>query len=286
MSIFSVLGEHNASPELLTSGQIKIHCPFKDKHSSESRSRKQMFLSPHINAYHCFSCQSKGRLTKLLVDKYEVPFYEAVEMVHIDEYVKAKKENLEEEDYYWDLKLPKVFADRGFKKELVVDKFRVGIRDEMTIIPNYWDGVLKGIVFRIDEEGEKKKVWSSSNFNKEEFLYNGDAAYKDYVILVEGQTDVWRMISYGYQAYGTLGTNLSDWQANYLSKIKHIYIAADCDNAGINAANNWYKKLHKHTDVSFINYPAKDPDSCSYRNFKKAFENSVNYAIFRLETGL
>jgi DNA primase len=279
--LLKILSEYNEAPELLSSGQIRLHCPFKHLHSIDSRKRKQMFFTPAINAYHCFSCGSKGRLTKLLTEHYGVPFYEAVEMVHIEQYEKLKKDSVEK-DYYWELKLPEVFEKRGFKKELIVDKFRVGVGEgNVTILPNYWDGILKGIIYRIDTE-RGKKVWSSEGFDKEHYIYNGDARYTDYVIIVEGHADVWRLLSWGFNAYGILGTEMSSWQAEHICKTPLVYIASDMDVAGIRAAEKWYKLLYKDTECLFLDYPAKDPDTCTYRNFRYAFKNPRSYAEFRL----
>lgn len=294
MKLLEILEKQNANPTLLSSGQIRVMCPFRDLHTGGD-GLESMFLTPDINAYHCFSCRSKGRLTVLLTSKYEIPLFEAMEMVHIDEYKKEKKQSLEDDDYYWDLKLPDVFEARGFTKELLVNKFKVGtkfitnkdgVRQKVTVIPNYWDGELRGIAYRIDvqrRDGTYKRIssWNSDGFNKEEYLYNGDARYKDYVIIVEGQSDVWRLFSYGYNVYGVLGSSLSDWQAEQIRKVKKVYIAGDCDLPGIRASESWYKKLYLHTDVEFINYPASDPCACKARPFKKAFENPCNYAEFK-----
>lgn len=283
MKLLKILEAHNANPNLLSSGQIKCKCPFRELHQDGS-GQESMFLTPERNVYHCFSCKSAGKLTVLLSTEYEVPLFEAIEMVHIDEYIKEKKKSLENDDYYWDLALPKVFAKRGFTKELLVDKFRVGVSGNKTVIPKYWDGELRGITYRIDEIGKNKKVWNTEGFNKEEYLYNGDARYTDYVILVEGESDLYRLISWGYNAYATLGTSLSEWQVKHICKTPKVYIASDCDLPGVVAAEKWYKQLHLHTEVVFINYEAPDPDTANQRIFNRAFRNPISYVEFRLLT--
>lgn len=276
MRLLEILKHHSAT--LQSSGQIVMQCAFPENHSTESQSRKQMYLSPDINAYHCFSCGAKGKLTSLLAVKFDVPYFEALEMVRIDTYEKEKKADLSKDEYYWNLTNPPEFIARNYTIE-TLKKFKVGIGEKgETVIHMYWDGILKGLKFRINEP--KRKFWYSLSFNKEEYLYNGDACYKDYVILVEGETDVWRLLEWGYQSYGTLGTSLSDWQVGYIAKTKKVYIASDTDTAGIKAAHRWYNQLSKFTDVEFLNYPAKDVGECSFRGFKYAFKNPCNYGEF------
>ena len=278
MTLETILTDSN--PTVLTSGQIRIRCPFRELHEDGS-GKASMFLTPHLNLFHCFSCRSKGRLTNLLTTRFEVPFYEALTMVHVEEYTREKKESLRNVDYYWDLKPHQDFLDRGFTPE-ILNRFKVGTDDDIAVIPMYWDGELKGIKYRRSKPD--RDFWYSKGFNKEEYIYNGDARYKDYVVLVEGETDVWRNLMRRYNTYGLLGTAMSDWQAAHIANTKRVYIASDCDEAGIKAANSWYQKLHKHTDVLFINYPAEDPDKCSFREWKFAFDNPCNIAEFKYLT--
>lgn len=278
MDLLEVLKEY--SPKVLSSGQINIQCAFPENHSADSQKRLQMFISPGINAYHCFSCGAKGKLTTLLTnkDKFNVPFFEALEMVHIDTYEKTKKADLSDTDYYWTLESPEEFVTRGFK-ETTLSKFKVGRGEKGEIvIPMYWNDVLRGLKYRVNKP--KRKFWYSSDFDKESYLYNGDAEYRDYCILVEGETDLWRLLEWGFQPYGTLGTSLSEFQLEHIAKCKKVYLAGNTDLAGIKATKRWYEKLHKFTDVEILNLPANDVCDCTYREFKNAFNNPCSFAEF------
>lgn len=282
MKLLEILSDN--SPSIQGNGQIVMQCAFPENHSVDSQKRKQMYLSPNINVYHCFSCGAKGRLTQLLSTRFDVPYYEALEMVHIDTYERKKRDDLSDVDYYWEYTAPEEFVSRGFTPEFLRTK-RVGIGEKGEIVvPMLWDGKLKGLKYRV--QVPKRKFWYSELFNKENYLYNGDKRYKDYVILVEGETDCWTLEQWGFQVYGTLGTGLSDWQVEHIVKTKKVYIASDTDVAGVKAGNSWYEKLNRYTDVMFINYPAKDPGECTYRQFKYAFNNPVDYLEFKLLTGI
>ena len=58
------------SPKVLSNGQIRMMCPFRDNHPDGS-GQMSFFINPSINAYHCFSCGAKGNLIRLLTTQLE-----------------------------------------------------------------------------------------------------------------------------------------------------------------------------------------------------------------------
>ena len=54
--LLSIFSEY--SPQLLTIGQIRMECPFRENHSDGS-GRMSFFVSPEINAYHCFAGETR-----------------------------------------------------------------------------------------------------------------------------------------------------------------------------------------------------------------------------------
>lgn len=286
MNLLDVFHKHK--PVALSSGQIRMQCPFREKHSGKyavtsGLGEQSFFSTPNKNVYHCFSCGSAGKLTSLLTINFEVSYFDAVELVNVIPVPIVKKEF--ELDFTWDLVPPKEFLSRGFSKELL-QRHKVGYTKEGYIaIPLYTNKVLKAVKFR-KEDGDRS-FWYSDSFVKVEFLYNLDVARSikvGYTILTEGESDCWRLEEYGYDTTSLLGTFLSDYNANTICQIPKIYLALDADSAGIQGMEKIYHKIKNLTDVEFINYPAKDPADCSYRQFKKAFDNPCNYAEFSLLT--
>ena len=103
------------SPQLMSNGQIRMECPFRENHTDGS-GKMSFFVSPDINAYHCFSCHSHGNLVRLLTTKFGVNYFDAMSMVRLTEYKPEKKEF--DLDIMWDMnELPKEFIDRGYTKE-------------------------------------------------------------------------------------------------------------------------------------------------------------------------
>ena len=112
------------SPVQMSNGQIRMECPFRENHADGS-GRMSFFVSPDINAYHCFSCGAKGNLVKLLTTRFKVNYFEAVGLVRFTEY---KKEKVEFDlDVMWDFhKSPEEFMHRGYSKD-TLEHFRVGM---------------------------------------------------------------------------------------------------------------------------------------------------------------
>ena len=112
------------SPKQMTNGQIRMECPFRENHEDGS-GRISFFVSPDKNAYHCFSCNEHGNLVNLLTTKFEVGYFDAMELVTISDF--EKKDSPEFElDLSWRLIPPEDFLKRGFKKE-TLKHFRIGL---------------------------------------------------------------------------------------------------------------------------------------------------------------
>lgn len=277
-SLLDVVAEY--SPRVMSNGQIRMECPFRENHRDGS-GKQSFFMSPDINAYHCFSCLAKGTIVRLLTTKFEVGYFKAVEYVRLTDYHSKKVEKFEL-DISWNLEVPKTFLKRGFRKE-VLEHFKLGTtKDGKTVIPFYRDfnkpDELVGYQLRTD--GEKRFVKNSDHFDKKHYVYNLDTSY-DYTILVEGYSDVFRLYQHGYNACATLGTSLSDEQAEQLYGFDKVYLARDNDLPGRIATEKDYHKLHKHVEVLLVPYQQEDPGACiSPRVWKKAFDRSTDYFTY------
>lgn len=274
MELIHVVKDHN--PQLMSNGQIRMECPFRENHTDGS-GEYSMFLTPDINAYHCFSCGAKGNLAKLLNKKFDVNYFEALGMVNTLSLEKPTVKEFELE-IVWNKKLPKIFLDR-FPKE-VLEHFKLGTTDDgWAIIPFYKDGNLVGYQKRKDKPD--RIVLNSKGFVKKHYLYNYDDSY-EYVVGVEGYSDVMRLFQYGYNATGLLGADASSYQAEQMAKFKRVYLAYDNDFAGRRATEIVYHQIKNNTDVRFVPYPTKDPDKCSKREWVRAFKNSTDYLEYTL----
>lgn len=262
-------------------------CPFRENHTDGS-GRMSFFVTPDINAYHCFSCNCHGNLVRLLTTKFKVNYFEAVGMVRLTDYVPEKKEF--DLDLIWDMnKSPREFLDRGYSKECL-RHFRVGTTESgSTLIPYYSDFDKPDKLLGYQERwyfGEQRRVKNSKGFDKKSYLYNLDHSY-DYVILVEGQSDVWRLYQHGYNACALMGSDISEWQIKEISKFKKVYLALDNDEAGRRGVEKCNFLLKNHTQIMLIPYDTKDPGECRFKSsWDEFFHASTDYIVYSMEMSM
>lgn len=274
------------SPVQLSNGQIRMECPFRENHPDGS-GRMSFFVSPDINAYHCFSCGAKGNLVKLLTARFKVNYFEAMGLVHHSEHTPEPKAF--DLDVMWDFnKPPKEFLKRKYSKE-TLKHFRVGVTDDDEIIIPYYSD----FKHPINLLGYQKRwyypdriVLNSKHFNKKEYLYNLDLTFA-YTVVVEGQSDAWRLYQHGYNACALMGSSISSWQVEQLSKFDRVYLALDNDTAGRKGIERCYFYLKNHTDVRLIPYTTKDPGDCiSKDDWVEAFQGNTDYAVYSMEMAI
>lgn len=281
VNLLEIFKDYN--PKVLSNGQIRMKCPFRENHTDGS-GRMSFFVHPGINAYHCFSCKRKGNLVSLLTTFFKVGYFEAVEMVHITDYVPDKKEF--ELDIMWNTdKLPDEFIERGYSVECL-KHFKIGMTNSGFIVIPYYDNFkcpsdLLGYQKR--KYGKNRWVTGSEGFDKKNYLYNLDTSY-DYVILVEGQSDVWRLNQHGYNSCALDGSDISKFQVMLLANFKRVYLALDNDLPGRRGIEICNYFLRNYVDVMLIPYPFKDPGECADKSeWDECFNSSTDYLNYSME---
>lgn len=244
-------------------------------------------LEDNILTGNCFSCGCKGNLVRLLTTRFSVNYFEAMDMVHLTDYTPAKKEF--DLDIMWDTsKPPKEFIDRGYDLATLLH-FKVGTMDNgKIVIPYYKDFNCSTelVGYQIRDYSGTRRVLNSKGFERANYLYNWDNSYA-YVVLVEGQSDVWRLYQFGYNAIGLMGNDISKWQVQQLSEFDRVYLALDNDIAGRKGTEICYHSLKNHTDVRLVPYQTKDPGSCtSKKDWESAFHAHSDYVEYSLEMSM
>lgn len=284
MDLLEVFREFN--PTRMSNGQIRMMCPFRDNHPDGS-GQYSFFISPEINAYHCFSCHAKGNLLRLLTREFGVSYSDAVGMVNIANFEKPA-EKVFDLDVSWDLDAPPTeFINRGYTKE-TLRHFRVGtMEDGNILIPFYGSFTKRSSLLGYQKrwyDADGKHALNSKGFRKEKYLYN--LTDSPTVILVEGQSDVWRLYQFGYDAVALMGADISQWQVEQLSKRKEVVLALDNDTAGRRGVEICNHLLQAHTQITLVPYDAKDPGECTYRKWKKAYEGRTDYVEYAVSMSL
>ena len=272
------------SPKLLSSGDIRMACPFRENHKDGS-GRMSFFISPGKGVYHCFSCGAKGSAVNLLTTMFRVPYFEAVEYIRLVEY--AKKKEVFDLDISWVIEPPKAFLNRGFSSE-TLNHFRFGILGEWTIIPFYksFSPISELVGYQKRKDFPERIVSNIHTFSKVNYLYNYDTSF-EYTVLVEGYSDVMRLYQFGYNATGLLGTSISQEQKKMLSKFKRIYLALDNDFPGRVATEKAVELLKNDVELLLVPYSSKDPGDCKSKlEWEKFFVKSTDYLQYTLEMSI
>ncbi len=272
------------NPTLLYNGQVRVQCPFRENHSEygHGAGEQSMFLSPAINRYHCFSCRAKGMLSHLLVSKYKVSAFEVLKFAFRRPDDKETEKEEFEIDEPWIIKPSPIFSDRDFSDE-VQKYFKVGMTlDGYTIIPFFdADGYLQGLQKRKDTR-TSRFLQNTKKFPKHLYLYNYNPEEEEATI-VEGYSDVFRLWMFGEHAESTLGTSLTEEQAQMLSVHKVLYVATDMDKPGRDFADHIYKVMSAYPiKLLFIPYVAKDPgEVLSRRDWYSYKRAATGYAAYK-----
>ena len=270
-----------------STGEYKGKCPFRENHEDGS-GRVSFNANPEKNTYHCFSCHEKGTLLNLLIRRFKVPVFDAMDLVTMFDGEPKGEKQLEKLDEMWSLTPPKYLQKRfepstlrHFKAGSMIDGPKT-----IAVLPFYKDNELLAIQYRdLLYTGGKQVDFKPKGFEKGNYLYNyrKPKNSRDFVIVSEGQLDVWRWHEAKLNCASPLGTNLSDRQIELLAEYHTVYLCQDPDLPGVKSAEVTYRKLIKHSvKVKFIPLE-KDPGKCTVEELKEAFENAYDYFDFSLD---
>lgn len=178
------------------------------------------------------------------------------------------------------------FTGRGFQ-ESTLNHFEVGDCDnkssklfDRSIIPIHnedGDKTIACIARSIKEYKTPKFLITPKGFDKRYFFYNYHRALpyickSSSVILVEGQSDVWRLYEAGiYQVMSVFGRTISKEQEYKLYKmpITHVVILMDNDQAGRESKMQIQRQLSRMYKLSFPKIPTKDVGDMSVEQIKQ-----------------
>lgn len=286
---------------------LRGNCPFRENHDDKSDGSNSFFLHPSKNAYHCFSCGAHGNASRLLLKIIGSSFADVMKLITqsvSDMVLPPKTEN----DLIKVGDAPKIIAfssppenylERGYDLE-TLKKFKVG--GEVTDKSEY----CVHIPFFLDEERTQPITVKSVHYDilstgrfvrkyavydpklPKGFLYNLPSVKGSAVILVEGESDVWRLSQYGYDNVVSLGTsNMSEEQADLLSVFSSIYIMLDTDWAGIKGTEVIYSRLKEYQmHIFFCMLDSPDPGDSGRREVIRSIREARNYLAYSMEQSL
>lgn len=268
-----------------TRQQWRMTCPFRELHDVNSDGSNSFFVSPEINAYHCFSCKSHGNLIQLLTVYFKVPLMQAYEYVnlsnleHLLDESGRKKVELDESAII-PLAPAEPYLKRGFGIRLQ-RFFEISGEGDHVYTPIFANDGSKIVAYK---HRIGRNFWyTPEGFDKENYLFNIHRVSGKFktCILVEGETDVLQSCNNGiWNVVCQSGGELSDTQVKLLLDFDEIILALDNDIAGTQYTEIAFKKLSPYLPVKIMMYNADDPGKCKKEEWVKAYNSPLEFAEY------
>lgn len=235
----------------LTPKGVKLLCPYHDdSHPSFSIHEEKGYAK-------CFVCKEFRSLFSFLIE-HGVPLAEAIHYQFNFVPNHEAGQNDEMRDYTLGYFLPQSMLDRGFTPE-TLDFFRVGFDPHAnfgrgyTTVPMVCPEVSTA-VYGIKYREYPKNFWYSTDFRKEQFIYNYAPTKERYY--VEGETDTWNVWQLGTKNVSAiLGSEVTEAQAELMMQHENVFLAFDPDKAGwsgIYTAYRWLRMTNVNVFVVMV----------------------------------
>jgi len=250
----------------VSAGWINISCPFCEEDSNH------LGISP-TGGFNCWVCGESGYIVKL-IKKLESCSWSKAKSIAAD--IKGCSLGCSKELEYFEREviLPKYsttnfpqihlnyFKKRGFNSRYLIHRYNLSATHLLgefkfsIIIPVYLNKQL--VTFTTINVKTNEKLHLSNDKSVipiKSTLYNIDNV-KDYAIVVEGVTDVWRI---GDPAVALFGKKFTTDQIKLLKNTKRIVVLLDSD--ADKEAGKLSNTLSQFTEVEQIKLPYGDPES-------------------------
>lgn len=247
-----------------------------------------MFINLDKGVFHCFGCEAKGSILKLIRDLTGKEPKDLIMELFLQEKEKRKenKEIIDEEvietviPFEKITEKDKVFINyldkRGIKYDTAKEfDIRKG-KDDMfgrLVFPVIENGKYVGYTGRAVFSGPPK--WKhQQGFKPGNYLYNIDRV-KDSVVLVEGIFDVLKLYQEGITAVALFGKGMTDYQLEKLlnKKVKEVFLCLDEDVSDMELKVVYEKLTGWFDKVKVLKIKGGDPSELG----KKIFDFEVDF---------
>lgn len=257
MLSYQVCTHYGLLPEPKSNSNVLAYCPFhKDTNPS---------LSVSDTMFQCWSCHESGNMLNFIIkleyllgnvlDEWDAilkiaDIEETEEKISLIQ-IENKRKLTEEEglifarQFFDSLKIPHwkklphhSFRRRGFPIKLL-EKQQIKINSQgmhSIVIPIIQQDVFRGFVSRRENEKIDPKYINNEGLKKEKVVASSLTCKTD-ILVVEGMTDYFRSLQYGYSdTVCILGSYISDEQVNFIKNYAYSVISGfDNDLAGLKA---------------------------------------------------
>lgn len=288
--IKDILHHINLIPVKETDDDYLCECPFH----VIGKQKSSLYVHKEKGIYHCWICESKGIIEKLVAKKLNVPMQEAVAMVKnkfdiytadpeklqqfiedIPDYDGRQKRKVAEDEPMAESELllykgkHTYLTNRGINEE-TQREFEIGYDPfwkRVTIPIRNEDGELVSIVGRGIFDDIQPKYYFYNTFKKGNVLYNLHRVKESFpvsqsLILVEGTLDCMWMYQIGYNnVVASFGCNVTKTQAGLIAKnCRQLFCLYDGDTAGTDGRVRVDELLGNRIKVKHVLLPHKYKD--------------------------
>lgn len=274
-----------------TQGWININCPFcgdRKLHGGFNLSK---------GYYHCWVCGFHP-MEKVLMNLFSVKYSEAKEIIKSNQTETIQRKRIESSIQKSEFKMPgslplnerhlSYLKDRGFDPDILQKKYQLKGTDHLNlsynnriIIPIIFQGETVSFTSR-DITGLAEMRYKSCPSDMEiiphkNLLYNLDNCREEYILIVEGIVDVWKM---GDNSAATFGISFTSAQVNILnSRYKKFFILFDAEPEAQKQAERLADHLvNLDKEVVILNLEGwKDPGDLPIKEAQNIMGNLLSY---------
>jgi len=237
--------------------------------------RKNLQINFAKKVFHCWVCDSGGRLSKLIAEVRGVTQEEANKIFkldeinvqfELDEIERILKEDVRKLYSFSRYKVQdryKYWGRRGIK-EKYVNSFNLGL-DLFTnrlVVPVIVRGKCIALIRRALSNKQQPKYIYSKGFSKTKAVFGYDSVdiTKDNIVISEGAIDTIKLRQLGFNSVGLLGINLHEEQLDIITQdFDKVILALDNDSAGQEAMGKIVKQLEPFASIFQLVYTEEDP---------------------------
>ncbi len=272
---------------------------------------KHLYYNIDKNKWICHSCGECGNYVRFIMVHQDIDYWDAIDLINGSRKISMSsirrriKSFFEKTDYTEHKviipppfhaervrlkKYPVFFKKRKYDKEVVMQLRPMVCEkrpyENRIIFPFKCDGNESFVAYAVNKHMVPKTL-NPIGSNNNDLIYGYDFwKSAEVMILVEGITDVIRLIQYGYPAMALLGKEISDNRIYLIEKLyaKEIVLIFDGDvnvEDVLERAEKLAKNTSKKITIAFIEDPVKDPDNLSFKEFTALYKKKETVSRFK-----
>ena len=251
-TIIDALGPLKERKGNIRENEIHCCCPFHDDN------KPSFSINLHTGLYHCFTCGAKGNIVQFLSKMKNISISDAKDIVIKNVgFIDINQIPYSLEEFSKEKKLPIDFLE---------DNYIYGLNNLHVMFPYYDEEKnLVRVRIRNNPKSDLKNLWNAGNKTILYGLWHLIEFKKDYIILVEGETDSLSLWYHDIQALGVPGASTFKQEyAKIFKDFEKVIIHVEDDAGGktfmkqICQSGIAFEKLYKVNSKNIDNN-CKDP---------------------------